>query len=63
MCPLNVMIVSGDITPDQAGKLGFAHAMTVQDALGGLPGELKHGRVAIFPAGGISLPLREKSYF
>lgn len=60
---LNVTMVSNDITPEEAGKLGFGHAPTVQDALDLLPEEVKQAKVAIFPAGGISLPLREKAYF
>jgi nickel-dependent lactate racemase len=60
---LNVTMVSTDISPEEAGKLGFGHAPTVQDALDLLPDEAKQGKVAIFPAGGISLPLREKAYF
>jgi nickel-dependent lactate racemase len=60
---LNVTMVSDDISPEDAGKLGFSHAPTVQDALDLLPGEARQAKVAIFPAGGISLPLREKAYF
>jgi hypothetical protein len=60
---LNVTMVSNDISAEEAGKLGFGHAPTVQDALGLLPAGAKHAKVAIFPAGGISLPLREKAYF
>jgi nickel-dependent lactate racemase len=60
---LNVTMVSNDVSPEEAGKLGFGHAPRVQDALALLPEELKEANVAIFPAGGISLPLREKPYF
>jgi nickel-dependent lactate racemase len=61
---LNVTLVSSDVTPQDVAKLGFGHAPTVQDALEALPGDVKQGgKVAIFPAGGITLPLREKAYF
>ncbi|UCG37721.1 MAG: DUF2088 domain-containing protein, partial [bacterium] len=60
---LNVTMVSKDVSPEDAGKLGFGHAPTVQDALDVLPQHVKEAKVAIFPAGGISLPLREKPYF
>lgn len=60
---LNVTMVSKDVTPEECAKLGFGHATTVQDALEALPESVKGAKVAIFPAGGITLPLREKSYF
>ncbi len=60
---LNVTMVSNDVSPEEAGKIGFGHAPTIQDALALLPDEVHRARVAIFPAGGISLPLREKAYF
>lgn len=60
---MNVTMVSRDISPEEAAKLGFGHAYTVQDALDLLPEDARQGKVAIFPAGGITLPLREKSYF
>jgi len=61
---INVTMVSSDVTPQDVAKLGFGHAPTVQDALDALPEDVKQGgKVAIFPAGGITLPLREKSYF
>jgi len=60
---LNVTLVSRDVKPEEAAKLGFGHARTVQKALVGLPEHLKGAKVAIFPAGGITLPLREKAYF
>jgi nickel-dependent lactate racemase len=60
---LKVTMVSGDVTPEEAAKLGFGHALTVQDALQGLPEHVEGAKVAIFPAGGITLPLREKAYF
>ena len=60
---VNTTIVSNDVTPESAAKLGFKHATTVQGALDDLPADVKQGKVSIFPAGGISLPLREKSYF
>jgi nickel-dependent lactate racemase len=63
MRTVNTTIVSSDVTPESAAKLGFKHAATVQDALDNLPSDAKQGKVSVFPAGGISLPLREKSYF
>lgn len=60
---LNVTMVSDDICPEDAGKLGVGHAPTVQDALRLLPEDTKQAKVAILPAGGISLPLRKKAYF
>jgi nickel-dependent lactate racemase len=60
---LNITMVSDHVTPEEAKKLGFCHAPTVQEALDALPAEAKGGKAAIIPYGGVSLPLREKSYF
>jgi nickel-dependent lactate racemase len=63
MRTINTTIVSNDVSPESAAKLGFKHATTVAAAIDALPAEAKQGAAAVFPAGGISLPLREKSYF
>ena len=54
---IRVILVSPLISKDQARIMGFEHALSVKEGLQILEGTYTHPKVAIFPSGGLIIPI------
>jgi nickel-dependent lactate racemase len=57
---VKVVMVSKDIDKDQAGRLGFGHASSLEEAIQKVSKEVPRGDVNILPAGGLIIPLMKE---
>jgi nickel-dependent lactate racemase len=59
---VNVMIVSKDVSPDEAARLGFRHAHSLDQAIKTVHEKAPQATVHIFPAGGLTNLVLKKGY-
>jgi hypothetical protein len=59
---VNVIIVSKDVSVDEAARLGFRHADSLDKAIKTVHENVPQANVNIFPAGGLTNPVLRKDY-
>jgi nickel-dependent lactate racemase len=59
---VNVIIVSKDVNKVEAGRLGFRHADSLDEAIRMLDGNVPQTKVSIFSAGGLTVPVLRKDF-
>jgi nickel-dependent lactate racemase len=62
LCLVNVIIVSKDVSVDEAARLGFRHADSLDKAIKTVHENVPQANVNIFPAGGLTNPVLRKDY-
>jgi nickel-dependent lactate racemase len=62
LCLVNVMIVSKDVRVDEAARLGFKHADSLDQAIQTVHENVPQATVNIFPAGGLTNLVLRKDY-
>jgi nickel-dependent lactate racemase len=61
-CLVNVIIVSKDVSVDEAARLGFKHADSLDQAIKTVHENVPQAKVNIFPAGGLTNLVLKKDY-
>ena len=59
---VNVIMVSGEVSKDQAGRLGFKYADSLEEAIQLAYGSFPQAKVNLFSAGGLTVPLLKKEF-
>lgn len=59
---VNGIIVSKDVSKDQAVRLGFRHADSLEEAISIVYANAPHAKVNIFSAGGLTVPVLKKDF-
>jgi len=61
-CLVNVIIVSKDVSVEEAARLGFRHADSLDQAIQAVHENVPQANVNIFPAGGLTNLVLRKEY-